>query len=196
MTAAFTNIQITPNAASDFDAIKCEQLGNNAAKLLPTFTVYDGKQFAAGLQAGTWATSTGLVSYFQDTTQNNLALRFADIAGVNGLFYAITPSPATINLSAFANANVKFDLLVESYGRNTSGLVMKMESPGNNCITHDFSLGRPAAGSWQSISVPMSQVMAVREACFSLSNVNAVFDLLPGVGRSTWRAIAYQKSAI
>ncbi len=182
LTAAFTNIQITPGAAADADAIKCEQLGSNAPKMLPTYTVYDGKQFAAGLQAGTWATGSGLVSYFQDTTQNNLAIRFADLAGVNGLFYAITPSPATVNLSAFANANIKFDILVESYGRNTSGLVMKMESPGTNCITHDFSLGRPASGSWQSISVPVSQVMASREACFSLSNVNAVFDLLPRWG--------------
>lgn len=182
MTAAFTNIQIVPGAANDVDALKCEQLNSNAAKLLPTYTVYDGKQFAQGLSAGTWATSAGFVSYFQDNTQNNLALRFADIAGVNGLFYAITASPATVNLSAFANANVKFDVLVESYGRNTSGLVMKMESAGNHCITHDFSLGRPVAGSWHSFSIPLSQVMASREACFSLANVNAAFDILPAWG--------------
>ncbi|MBI3229196.1 MAG: hypothetical protein HYZ45_03135 [Burkholderiales bacterium] len=59
---------------------------------------------------------------------------------------------------------------------------MKLESPGNNCITHDFNFGRPSAGSWQAISIPMSQILASKEACFSLANVNAAFDILPAWG--------------
>ncbi len=179
LTASVTNIQLLAQGARDADTIACSQLQANSAKLLPSYTLFDGQRFAGGMAAASWATADGLVSFSQDSAAGNLQIRFADLAGVNGLFFI---KGNTVNLAAFAQSSLKFDLLVESYGRNQAGLVVKMESPGDNCVSSDYSIGRPATGSWHSISLPLPQLLAQHQACFDLSRVNAPFDILPAWG--------------
>lgn len=189
LAAAFTNIAWVPGAALDADALSCSQLQAGAAKLKPAYTVFgsvnDGVasigagSYAAGFAPNSWATASALVSFAANTSDGSVGISFAANTGANGLFY-ITGSP--VNLSAFASGSLSFELYVDSYGSNTSGFAVKMESPGSNCVSQDVAVGRPAAGSWQTISLPMSTVLAAPQPCFSLSNVSAPFDILPRWG--------------
>ena len=185
LAASFTNINWVPGAAQDADAISCSQLVAGAAKMKPVYTVFgagssgEAGSYAAGFAPGTWATGSGLVSFAANATDGSVSINFAAGTGANGLFY-ITGSP--VNLSAFSGGSLNFEILVDSYGSNTSGFAIKMESPGTNCVSNDVAIGRPAAGSWQTISLPMSQILVAPQPCFSLANVNAPFDILPRWG--------------
>lgn len=180
MTAAFANIKIVAGAANDADALPCAQLTPGAPKLGPAYTMFENGQFAAGFSGNTWATQSGVLNF--SNTNGELQIQYANQSGGNGLFFI---SGNAVNLNALANASLKFEVLVESYGVNTSGLAVKMESPGNNCVSHDYAIGRPAVGSWQTVSIALAQLTASKEACFSLGSVNAPFAILPVWGQQS-----------
>ena len=185
LAAAFTNVSWVPGAGADADGLSCSQLVAGAPKMKPAYTVFGSSgagvagSYGAGFAPNSWATASGLVSFAANAQDGSVGINFAAGTGANGLFY-MTGAP--VNLSAFASGSLSFELYVDSYGSNSSGFAIKMESPGNNCVSNDVAIGRPAAGAWQTITLPMSQMLAAPQPCFSLANVNAPFDILPRWG--------------
>ena len=59
------------------------------------------------------------------------------------------------------------------YGAGAVDFTMKLES-GAGCSTADIALGKPAAGNWATVTVPMSTVLAGAASCFDVSKVNYV----------------------
>jgi beta-glucosidase len=77
---------------------------------------------------------------------------------------------------------LQFEINVGSYGANTGGLAVKMESPGNNCKSGDHVFGRPAPGSWTPVSVKVSALIGAADPCFDLRNIGMPFGTLPKWG--------------
>ena len=121
-----------------------------------------------------------------------LALRWAHPSPGNGLFY-VTGGP--LNLQAFGRGKLEFELLVESWGSNTQGLAIKLESTGQGCHSNDYRIGRPQAGVWTHFSLPMTEVLANPTPCFRLDQLSAPFDLLRIWGDQSGVALRLRKVA-
>ncbi len=188
--AAFADIRWVPNAGKDADAVACSELVPPPPSYPdpipgPQYNVFTNGQPASGFASGSWSTNG---THVEHVVQAGGELRLSFKAdGGNGLFY-LTGNP--VNLSNFAQGKLTFDILVESYGSNSAGLTVKMESPGNNCNTGDYLFGRPVVGSWQSVSVPIPQLLLAATACFTLQNVGMPFGTLPKWDEQ--QGVAYQ----
>ena len=69
-----------------------------------------------------------------------------------------------MNLSNYANGKMSFDVNVSTYGTNTQGLSIKMESPGNGCRNIDYILPAaqkpPADSQWHTLVLNIADVAA------------------------------------
>ncbi|MDN3577514.1 glycoside hydrolase family 3 N-terminal domain-containing protein [Chitinimonas viridis] len=190
-SAAFAHVRWQAGAGADADAVRCDQLQAGAAKPGPYYTVLEGGQFAAGLQPSLWSSQAGVVG-MAAAGNGELALRWAHPAPGNGLFY-VTGGP--LDLQAFDHGKLEFELLVESWGGNTQGLAIKLESTGQGCHSNDYRIGRPQAGVWTRFSLPMTEILANPTPCFRLGQLNAPFDLLPVWGDQSGVALRLRKIA-
>jgi beta-glucanase (GH16 family) len=96
----------------------------------------------------------------------------------NGL--AFIQSTGTKDVTAFASTgNLTFDIKVLSYGANTSGIVIKADCV-NPCSSGEIPIGVVGNGSWQTITIPISQMVT---GGLNLSKVNTPFIVMP-----TWGA--------
>ncbi|MGE5866623.1 MAG: hypothetical protein ACM32J_16225, partial [Rhizobacter sp.] len=89
-----------------------------------------------------------------------------------------------LNLANYANGTLSFDVKVLTYGANTKGLAIKMESPGEGCRNVDYLLPDavkpPADGQVHRVTVPVADVVANENApCFTLDNVVVPFGIFP-----------------
>jgi len=101
--------------------------------------------------------------------------------GGNGTF---TFKGAGLNLTNYAAGTLSFDVKVLSYGANTKGLAIKMESPGDGCRNVDYilpdAIKPPADGQVHHITLNVADVVANENApCFTLENVTVPFGIFP-----------------
>jgi beta-glucanase (GH16 family) len=73
-----------------------------------------------------------------------------------GVFFIQSTEP--VDLSGFANGAVVFDLLVADYGNNTDGMTMRIDCIFP-CSSGDQPLGVVADGVWETIEIPLSQLI-------------------------------------
>lgn len=186
-SATFANIRWQVGAATDADALPCsalqppppptiEPLPGPAATLFGT----DGS-FLGGFALGTWSGNGTHVVADTTTTPGVIDLSFlAD--GDNGISF-ISGEP--INLSQYASGQLTFELRVTSWGSNTSGLVIKMESTGTDCRNNDYPVpARPAAdGQFHTITLNVADVAGSEfNPCFTLENIRTPFGIFPTWG--------------
>ena len=80
-----------------------------------------------------------------------------------------------VNLAGYGDGAVVFDLKVIDYGNNTSGMTMKIDCVFP-CTSGDQALGVVADGEWETIEIPVAQLV---DGGLSLSSVNTGIVLLP-----------------
>ena len=84
-------------------------------------------------------------------------------------------SSAGIDLSAYAKGRVNFDIRVESYSQDASGMTMKIDCVFP-CTSGDQRIGRVAEGIWETIQVPVSQLV---DGGLDPANVNTGIVVFP-----------------
>lgn len=107
-------------------------------------------------------------------------LQFAADGG-NGTFYF---TGSGLNLGGYAGGTLQFELAVSSWGTNTKGLAIKMESPGDGCRNVDYvipdALKPPADGAFHAVTLNLADVVVVKNApCFTLDNITVPFGIFP-----------------
>ena len=77
--------------------------------------------------------------------------------GGDGVFYIQSAQP--VDLSSFSNGDLIFDIKVTDYASNTGGITFKVDciSP---CGTGDQALGVVGDGEWQTITIPVSNLVS------------------------------------
>jgi beta-glucosidase len=182
-SASFANIRWVPGAANDADAAHCDALVPPAIPASPPlpgpeYALFANGVFNGGYRANTYSTNNSHASV-SVLPSGELAMNFA-ADGADGLVYFSDGN--SLNLSNFVGGNLSFEVLVQDYGSNSQGLVIKIESSGTNCNTGDVAIGRPASGNWQTISLPLAQVAGAASGCFNWQNINVPFGILPKWG--------------
>lgn len=184
--ATFANIRWQINAANDADALKCEDLVPPPPPSIeplagPSATIFGASGFMTGYSLGTWSSNGTHVVADTTSTPGVIDLNFqAD--GANGVTF-VSGGPA-LNLSNYATGKLRFDLKVMSWGANTKGLAIKMESPGDGCRNIDYILPdavKPAAdGQWHTITLNVADVAGQKNnECFTLLNISVPFGIFP-----------------
>ena len=107
----------------------------------------------------------------------------ATMGGVAGQFGVLAlQASGGIDLSAYDQGAVVFDILVTDYGTNTSGMIMKIDCVFP-CTSGDKPLGTVGDGVWQTISVELSELVAGLPGGtgLDLTNVNTGLVIFPGI---------------
>lgn len=182
-TASFANMRWVPGAARDADAARCEDLVPPATPATPPlpgpeYALLSNGVINGGYRLSTYSTNNSHASASL-LPSGELALNFA-ADGADGLAYFSDGN--LLNLSNYVSGKLSFEVLVQEYGSNSNGLVIKLESSGTNCNTGDVTIGRPTAGSWQTISLPLAQLGSAASSCFNWQNINIPFGILPKWG--------------
>lgn len=92
-----------------------------------------------------------------------------------GLLFIQSSGPT--DLTAFADGSVVFDILVTDYGTNTNGMIMKIDC-GFPCTSGDTPIGVVGDGVWETVSVPVSQLVGTG---LNLATVNTGLVVFPDV---------------
>ena len=184
MVATFADIHWAINAANDSDALACSALVPPPPPDIdplpgPSATLLGSSGFGAGLSLGTWSASgTHVVASVAGGVADMQFLADGD----NGITTFTSAPP--INLSNYASGKVSFDLNVSSYGANTQGFSIKMESPGTDCRNVDYLVPSaqkpPADGQWHTVVLNIADVAATKfNACFTLEDISVPFGIFP-----------------
>lgn len=119
---------------------------------------------------GAWDTTAG--NYYDGTTANHISWSITDSGdaehgnvistvfnadGGNGVFYI--QSAQDVDLSHLSAGNLIFDIKVTNYGSNTDGMVLKVDCT-DPCGTGDIALGVIGDGQWETITYPVSDLLA------------------------------------
>lgn len=96
--------------------------------------------------------------------------------GGDGVFYIQSTQP--VDLSSFSSGNLIFDIKVTDYANTTGGITFKVDcvSP---CGTGDQPLGVVGDGEWQTISIPVSNLVGYG---LNLNSTNTGLVLFPTWG--------------
>jgi hypothetical protein len=85
-----------------------------------------------------------------------LEVTYADAdAGVAAIFFEAAPP---VDMSDFAGGMVHFDVKVIDAGNNTTGWIMKQDCV-YPCTSGDQAIGTAGLSGWESVSVPVSQLV-------------------------------------
>ena len=84
-------------------------------------------------------------------------------------------SSAGVDLSAYATGTVSFDIKVDDYGANTDGMTMKIDCVFP-CTSGDQRIGRVGDGEWETVSIPVAQLLG---GGLDLSSVNTGLVIFP-----------------
>jgi len=185
--AAFANIRWQVNAANDPDALACADLEPPPPPAIdplpgPSVTLFgsDGS-FLPGYSMGIWANNTNNAHVVLDTTTTPGVIDLQFLAdGADGVTFVSGGSP--LNLSNYANGKLRFELAVSSWGSNTQGLAIKMESPGDSCRNIDYVVPDkpPADGQFRTVTLDVAAVAGQRfKDCFMLENISVPFGIFP-----------------
>ncbi len=96
--------------------------------------------------------------------------------GGDGVFYIQSAAP--VNLNPLSTGNLIFDIKVINYGSNTSGITYKVDCIFP-CSTGEQDLGVVADNVWQTITVPVSQLVSQG---LNLTSVNTGLVIFPTWG--------------
>lgn len=96
--------------------------------------------------------------------------------GSDGVFYFQSAAP--VNLTALSEGELVFDIKVTDYGSNSSGITFKVDCIFP-CTTGDQSLGVIADDQWQTIHIPVAQLVSHG---LNLSSVNTGLVIFPTWG--------------
>lgn len=147
----------------------------------PSATLFgaDGS-FLAGFSLGTWSTNGTHVVADTATTPGVMDLQFLADGG-NGI---TTIGGGPVNLANYAaTGKLSFEVKVVSWGTNTAGLAIKMESPGDGCRNIDYVVPQsavPVDGQFHAVVLDVADVAAQKNAdCFSLENISVPFGIFP-----------------
>ncbi|GLP96463.1 family 16 glycosylhydrolase [Paraferrimonas sedimenticola] len=139
---------------------------------------------------GAWDTGAGF-DYFEGDSTNHVTWSMVDSGdpehgtvlevkmsenGSDGLLYIQSQQP--VDLSAFANGELRFDLKVLDYAGTSSGMAFKVDCVFP-CSTNDIELGVVADGVWQSFSVPVTDLVG---RGLNLAGVNTGIVIFPTFG--------------
>jgi beta-glucosidase len=182
-SASFARIRWVVGATGDSDTHTCEEFVPPPPPAIdplpgPSVTLLGSSGLFADLAPGTWS-SNG--THVTANVANGVAdLQFAADGG-NGIF---TLRGSAINLSNFAAGKLQFDVAVSSYGANTKGLAIKMESPGDGCRNVDYVIPDaqkpPADGQFHTVTLNLADVAGTKNAaCFTLENIVIPFGIFP-----------------
>jgi beta-glucosidase len=186
-TATFADIRWQINAAKDADALACDALVPPPPPVIdplpgPSATLFgtDGS-FLAGFSLGTWSTNGTHVVADTTTTTGVMDLQFLADGG-NGIVTIGGGGP--VNLANYAaGGKLSFEVKVLSWGSNTAGLAIKMESPGDGCRNVDYIVPQasvPADGQFHTLVLNVADVAAQKNnECFSLENISVPFGIFP-----------------
>jgi beta-glucosidase len=182
-SASFANIRWLVNASGDADTHACAELAPPPPPAIeplpgPSATLLGADGLLTGLATGMYtSTPTHVVA----TVVNGEAdLQFAADGG-NGTFYF---TGSGLNLGGYAGGTLQFELAVSSWGTNTKGLAIKMESPGDGCRNVDYvipdAMKPPADGAFHAVTLNLADVVVVKNApCFTLDNITVPFGIFP-----------------
>jgi beta-glucosidase len=185
--ATFADIRWQIDGANAPDAVPCSALVPPPPPTIeplpgPTATLFatDGS-FLPGYSLGTWSSNGTHVVADTASTPGVIALDFLADGG-NGVTF-VSGGPA-LNLSNFANGKLRFEIAVASYGSNTKGLAIKMESPGDGCRNIDYvlpdAIKPPADGQFHTVTLDVAAVAGQKNAdCFTLENISVPFGIFP-----------------
>ncbi|WP_082541670.1 MULTISPECIES: glycoside hydrolase family 3 N-terminal domain-containing protein [unclassified Rhizobacter] len=182
-SASFANIRWLVNASGDADTHTCAELAPPPPQTIEPLpgtsaTLLGTEGLRAGLATGMYtSTPTHVVA---SVANGEADLQFAADGG-NGTFYF---TGSGLNLSGYAGGTLQFELAVSSYGTNTKGLAIKMESPGDGCRNVDYlipdAMKPPADGAFHAVTLNVADVIAVKNApCFTLDNITVPFGIFP-----------------
>jgi len=93
-------------------------------------------------------------------------------AGVAALFTEASPG---LNMSSFSSGSLYFDVKVMDAGNNTTGWIMKADCVFP-CTSGDQAIGTAGLDGWQTVSVPVSQLV---EGGLDLNNVSTGIVIWP-----------------
>ena len=182
-SATFANIRWLVNASGDADTLTCDKLAPPPAPSIdplpgPSVTLMGAGGLFADLAPGTWSSNGTHVT--ANVVAGVADLHFAADGG-NGIF---TLTGGAINLSNYAAGKLQFEVAVTSYGTNTKGLAIKMESPGDGCRNVDYivpdAMKPPADGQFHTITLNVADVAGTKNApCFTLENIVIPFGIFP-----------------
>ena len=185
------NIRIT-NACYVVGSCKAEPRG----KGVPDFIVFDD-----AVNSGVWNTGiaaadsgSGFANYTDGRGANNkvnwqiitdadadrgqvIDVTFND-SNAFGVWFI--QSSSGVNMTAYAAGAVKFDIIVDDYGSNTTGITMKIDC-GFPCTSGDKNLGVIADGVWQTVAVPVSSLTG---SGLDLNRVNTGIVIFPTAPQS------------
>jgi len=94
-----------------------------------------------------------------------------------GLLFIQSSGPT--DLSRYSEGSVVFDINVLDYGTNTNGMVMKVDC-GFPCTSGDQPIGVVGDGVWQTVSIPVSQLLAGPNV-LNLATVNTGLVIFPDI---------------
>ena len=171
-------------------------------KRLPDFIVFDDEVNRRAWSNGITASDsgTGWSDYTDPAGPNNKAhwaivadadpergqvidVTFND-SGAFGVWFI--QSAQGVDMNAYSAGAVAFDIIVDDYGRNTTGITMKVDCffP---CTSGDKTLGVIADGVWETVVVPVSSLTGTG---LDLNQVNTgivVFPTAPQAGTIRFR---------
>lgn len=81
-------------------------------------------------------------------------------------------------MSAYADGHLTFDLQVMDYGTTTGDLQVNIHCE-HPCQSGDISVGRPAVGEWETISIPVADLVT---GGLDLTRVFTGFQIYPTIG--------------
>ena len=114
---------------------------------------------------------------------NVISVTFND-SGAFGVWFI--QSSRGVDMNAYAAGAVVFDIIVDDYGRNTTGMTMKIDCMFP-CTSGDKNLGVIADGEWETVIVPVSSLTG---SGLDLNRVNTgivVFPTAPQDGTIRFR---------
>lgn len=141
---------------------------------IPQEVYIDAVDPAWDLGIGAADSGSGFVSYFDGSNPGSTnkiqwqEIADADMARGQVIEVTFNDSAETgvffiqasdgVNLAAYAEGEVVFDIIVDDYGSNTDGITMKVDCTFP-CTSGDQPLGVVADGVWETIRVPLAQLV-------------------------------------
>lgn len=181
--ASFARVRWLVNATGDADTHACEDFEPPPPPDIdplpgPSVTLLGPTGFFGDLAPDSWSTNGTHVT--ANVAGGVADLKFAADGG-NGTF---TFKGSAVNLSNYAAGTLQFEVAVSSYGANTKGLAIKMESPGDGCRNVDYVLPDavkpPADGQFHTVTLAVTDVAGTKNApCFTLDNIVIPFGIFP-----------------
>ena len=111
------------------------------------------------------------------TTSDSARGQVLEITFAGGAEFGVwfIQSSTGIDLSAYADGFVSFDIKVDNYSEDSPGMTMKIDCVFP-CTSGDQRIGRVGDGEWETVMVPVAQLLA---GGLNIANVNTGLVIFP-----------------